>query len=279
MMKKKLFALLLVLVLCLAAAVPVLADNEGFADEYYRVQDMAALLNGSEEAALNEQLDEISLRQNMDIIVATTEDLEGYSVREYADMLYEQCLFGYGSDKDGLILLISMEDHDWCISTCGYGITAFTDAGIEYIGEQITPDLSEGNYVAAFSSYAELCDDLITQARAGKPYDVDDDGGDTDDTEPTSQSLSLVWIPVALVIGFIIAKIIVGNMKSALKTVKMQTAANSYVKSGSMNITESRDMFLYHTVTKTAKSKSSSSGSSTHSSSSGTTHGGGSGKF
>ena len=277
MMKKKLFALLLVLVLCLAAAVPVLADNEGFADEYYRVQDMAALLNGSEEEALNEKLDEISLRQNMDIIVATTEDLNGYSVREYADMLYEQCLFGYGSDKDGLILLISMEDHDWCISTCGYGITAFTDAGIEYIGEQITPELSEGNYVAAFSSYAELCDDLITQARAGNPYGVDD--GDGDSAEPASQSLSLVWIPVALVIGFIIAKIIVGNMKSALKTVKMQTAANSYVKSGSMNITESRDMFLYHTVTKTAKSKSSSSGSSTHSSSSGTTHGGGSGKF
>lgn len=277
MMKKKLFALLLVLVLCLAAAVPVLADNEGFADEYYRVQDMAALLNGSEEEALNEKLDEISLRQNMDIIVATTEDLNGYSVREYADMLYEQCLFGYGSDKDGLILLISMEDHDWCISTCGYGITAFTDAGIEYIGEQITPDLSEGNYVAAFSSYAELCDDLITQAKAGNPYGVDD--GDGDSTEPASQPLSLVWIPVALVIGFIIAKIIVGNMKSALKTVKMQTAANSYVKSGSMNITESRDMFLYHTVTKTAKSKSSSSGSSTHSSSSGTTHGGGSGKF
>ena len=277
MMKKKLFTLLLVLVLCLAAAVPVLADNEGFADEYYRVQDMAALLNGSEEEALNEKLDEISLRQNMDIIVATTEDLNGYSVREYADMLYEQCLFGYGSDKDGLILLISMEDHDWCISTCGYGITAFTDAGIEYIGEQITPDLSEGNYVAAFSSYAELCDDLITQAKAGNPYGVDD--GDGDSTEPASQPLSLVWIPVALVIGFIIAKIIVGNMKSALKTVKMQTAANSYVKSGSMNITESRDMFLYHTVTKTAKSKSSSSGSSTHSSSSGTTHGGGSGKF
>lgn len=276
-MKKKLFALLLVLVLCLAAAVPVLADNEGFADEYYRVQDMAALLNGSEEEALNEKLDEISLRQNMDIIVATTEDLNGYSVREYADMLYEQCLFGYGSDKDGLILLISMEDHDWCISTCGYGITAFTDAGIEYIGEQITPELSEGNYVAAFSSYAELCDDLITQARAGNPYGVDD--GDGDSAEPASQSLSLVWIPVALVIGFIIAKIIVGNMKSALKTVKMQTAANSYVKSGSMNITENRDMFLYHTVTKTAKSKSSSSGSSTHSSSSGTTHGGGSGKF
>lgn len=270
MMKKKLSVLLLVLVLCLVAVSPVLADNDGFADAYYRVIDIADLLSDSEEEALNELLDEISIRQDMDITVATTDDLEGFSVEEYADLLYEQCMFGYGSDKDGLMLLISMEDHDWYITTCGYGITAFTDAGIEYIGEQITQDLSDGNYAAAFTSYAELCDDFITQARTGDPYD----SGNL-----PSQPLSLVWIPAALVIGFVIARIFVGNMKSELKTVRKQAAANSYVRSGSMNITESNDLFLYHTVTRTKKAKSSSSGSSTHRSASGTSHGGGGGKF
>jgi len=55
------------------------------------------------------------------------------------------------------------------------------------------------------------------------------------------------------------------------------------MKSGSLNITESRDTFLYNTVTRTAKPKNtdsgSSGGSSTHTSSSGETHGGGGGKF
>lgn len=53
------------------------------------------------------------------------------------------------------------------------------------------------------------------------------------------------------------------------------------MKAGSMNITESRDMFLYNTVTRTAKPKDNDSGggSSTHTSSSGSTHGGGGGKF
>ncbi len=32
------------------------------------------------------------------------------------------------------------------ISTCGYGITVFTDAGIQYIGEQIKEDLSDGDF-------------------------------------------------------------------------------------------------------------------------------------
>lgn len=164
-----------------------------------------------------------------------------------------------------------MEDRDWYVSTCGYGITAFTDAGIEYIGEQIKSDLSDGKYASAFDSYAELCDDFITQARTDKPYD---------NGNLPSKPLSLIWIPIAIVIGFVLAKIIVGSMKSKLKTVREQAAANSYVRSNSMNITDNRDMFLYNTITRTARPKNdSSSGSSTHTSSSGTTHGGGGGKF
>lgn len=271
-MKKKLIVFLFVIALCLSAALPTFAsETDGFADEYYRVIDMAGLLTDSEQTALIEKLDEVSLRQNMDVVILTTDNLEGCSVAEYADLFYEACNFGYGSDKDGLMLLISIEDSDWHISTSGYGITAFTNAGIEYIGEQISADLSAKNYAAAFQSYATLCDEFITQARTGEPYD----SGNL-----PREPLSLIWIPIALAIGFVLAKIIVGSMKGKLKTVRKQAAANSYVRNGSMNVTESRDLFLYHTVTRSAKPKNnSSSGSSTHTSSSGTTHGGGGGKF
>lgn len=72
-------------------------------------------------------------------------------------------------------------------------------------------------------------------------------------------------------------------MKAKLKTVRFQAAAGNYMKNmkrGSLNVTESRDLFLYKTFTRTAKPKNnSSSGSSTHTSSSGSTHGGGGGKF
>lgn len=270
-MKKKISVILFAIVICLGTVLPAFAgETDGFADEYYRVVDMANLLTDCEETALNEKLDEISLRQNMDVVVATTDDLEGYSVSEYADLLYEKCKFGYGDNNDGLMLLISMQDHDWYITTCGYGITAFTNAGTEYIGEKIKNDLSNGNYATAFTSYAGLCDDFITQAKSGKPYDKGN---------LPREPLSLIWIPIAIVIGFVISKIIVGNMKNQLKTVRTQKAASNYIKNGSMNITENRDMFLYHTVTKTARPKNTSSGSSTHTSSSGTTHGGGGGKF
>lgn len=270
-MKKKISVFLFIIILCFSTAIPAFAtEADGVADQPSRVIDMAGLLTDSEKAELISKLDEISLRQNMDVVVATTNDLEGYSVTEYADLLYDKHEFGYGSSDDGLLLLISMEDSAWYISTCGYGITAFTDAGIEYIGKQIKSDLSHGNYAAAFSRYAELCDDFITQARKGDPYDGNN---------LPRGSLSLIWIPIAIVIGFVIAKIVVGNMKGKLKTVRKQATANSYMKNGSLNITESRDLFLYRTVTRTAKPKNNSSGSSTHTSSSGKTHGGGGGKF
>ena len=269
-MKKKITALLFALVLCLCTAVPAFAAD-GFADEYYRVNDLADLLTDSEEAALLQKLDEISLRQKMDVTIATVNDLDGYSsAAEYADVVYEYCQYGYGTEKDGLLLLISVEDHDWAISTCGYGITAFTDAGIAYIMEQIKPNLADGNYAAAFDTYANLCDEFITQARSGSPFDKGD---------LPREPLSVIWIPISIVIGVALALIVVGSMKGKLKTVRSQAAANSYLKKDSLAVTESSDLFLYHTVDRTKREKDNDSGSSTHTSSSGTTHGGGSGKF
>ena len=275
-MKKNIFITMLTLVLCLFMIVPALAEGEntgdGFADEYYRLLDMASLLSDEDVDSLTARLDELSLRQKMDVVIATTNTLEGKSVVAYADDLYDYCSFGFGANRDGLILVISMEDNDWYISTCGYGITAFTDAGIKYIGEQIVPYLSDKDFAGAFATYITLCDEFITQARTDKPYDIG---------SLPRKPMSPAWILVCLIIGLILSCVTVGKMKAKLTTVRAQAAANSYMKNDSMNITDSREMFLYKNVTRTKRSNESSGGggSSTHTSSSGTSHGGGGGKF
>lgn len=269
-MKKRIWISCMVVLLCVLS-LPIAAED-GFVNAYVRFVDVAGLLTEEEGAALTARLDEISVRQSMDVTIMTTDTLDGDSAMEYADYAYEFFEFGYGDDRDGLLLLISIEEGEWWISTCGYGIKAFTDYGIQYIGDAIQPYLSDGDFVTAFDTYATLCDSFITQAREDEPFDIG---------EKPDEPLSVLWIPGALLMGFILAKIIVGNMKGKLKTVRAQKAANSYMKKDSMQITESRDLFLYHTVTRTAKANSSSSGggSSTHQSASGTTHGGGGRKF
>lgn len=244
----------------------------GFAREYERLMDMADLLTEEEEEELIATLDEISERQNLEIVVVTAENLEGYSDgQEYTDDLYEYCDFGYGDGRDGIMLLLDMDGRDWYISTQGYGITAFTDAAITYLGNEMKEDLSAGNYAAAFRIYAADCDQMITRARAGNPFSKKDLPH-----EPLSPLVLLICLVIGLVAGFIT----VNSMKAKLKTVHSQKAAADYVKKGSMQLTAQQDLFLYNKIDRVKKEEKSSSGdSTTHKSSSGTTHGGGRGKF
>lgn len=277
-MKKKINSFMIMVVLLLTAAAPVLTIQTEAAvipeeRQLPRVVDNAELLTDSEEIKLRKQLDKISESQKCDVAVVTVNSLEGKTSQDYADDFYDYNGYGMGVGDDGILLLISMEERDWAITTYGFGITAFTDAGMEYIAEQFKPDLSSGDYIEAFTKFAELSDDFLTQARNGKAYNIGN--------MPKKPFNFGFHILIAVVIGFALAFITVSVMKGKLKSVRQQSGASDYVRKNSMQVTESRDMFLYHTINRRAKPKNSSSSgsSSTHSSSSGRSHGGSSGKF
>lgn len=266
---KKYLLILLALLLVVSVPIGVLATDRVMP----RLVDRADLLTDAEEAELLSSLNEISERHRVDVVVVTVNSLDGKNIVAYADDFYDDNGYGYGNDFDGILFLIGMDTREYYISTCGYGITAFTDAGIDHIGDQMIPYLRDGDYTQAFRTYALLCDDFITRAKAGSPYDI---GTMPRAPFPLAQNLA-----ISLVIGLAVALIVTGVMKSKLKTIRRQNAANSYVKNDSLNITVSRDRFLYRNVTRRARPKDtdSSGGSSTHRSSSGRSHGGGGGRF
>lgn len=256
---KKLHSLLFSLLLVMLLALPVQAAASS------RVLDGADLLSPSQEQQLAQTLDEISQRQSMDVVVATADTLSSKSPAAYADDLYDKLDFR----KDGVLLLVSIEENDWYLSTSGYGIEAFTDRGIAHIGDQILPALSQGDFEGAFAEFAELAEDFIIQARKGQPY-----GSRAKNPVP-------FWaLPLCLGIGGVFSLGIVGGMKQSLKPVRSQPAAQDYLVEGSMELTERRDLFLYRTVTKHKRPEEEDSPDSTvHRSASGTAHGGGGGKF
>lgn len=267
------FSALILPVLFLSAGLRLTASA---ADGLPRLVDMADLLSDSEEADLSYMLDEISERQQVDVVVVTVDSMEGESATAYSDDFYDYNGYGFGEDRDGILLLVSMEERDWSITTRGYGITVVTDAGRDYISETIVDDLGLEDYVSAFTNFATLCDDFITQANEGTPYDADnlpDEGG-----------FGIIGsFVIAYGIAFIIALISTGIMKGQLNSVHSQSGADTYMKQDSMQLTKKNDMFLYTRVDRRKKPEkepqSPSGGSTTHTSSSGATHGGGSGKF
>lgn len=277
-MKKRISVFLLVFTVFLSFGIPTLAQaqEERFSRSEKagpRVVDMAGLLDETERAALLSRLDEISERERVDVVVVTVNGLEGKSPMQYADDFYDNNGYGYGGAKDGVLLLVSMADRDWWISTTGYGITAFTDAGMDYISEQFLPALSSGDYREAFMCFADCCEEFITEAKAGHPYDIGH--------MPKGPFRLGFSVCVSLAAGLILAVVVTACMKGQLKSVRSQPGASSYVKDQSLNVTESRDIFLYSNVRRREKPKNNTSrgGSRTHTSSSGRSHGGRGGKF
>lgn len=262
MMKKRIFCLIGILLLAVCLIQPAFA-SDGIA----RLVDEADLLTDSEEAALSAKLNEISLRQALDVVIVTVDSTDDRTATEYADDYFDYSEYG----EDGVLLLISMDDREWAISTSGYGITAFTDAGLDYLTDQFADQMSAGEWNDAFHSFADLCDEFITQAKNGSPYDAGN--------LPKKPFTPILTGLVSLGIGFVIAFFRMNKWKNQLYSVQAKAAAKDYVKGGSLKLNEQKDLFLYRRVDRREKSESSSGGSSTHTSSSGKTHGGASGRF
>lgn len=261
-------SVLIICLVCIVLLVPVTAEAGNRQNP--RLVDDAGLLDESQEAEVLEKLDEISNRQMFDVVIVTVDSTEGKTPMAFADDYYDYNGYGVGENHDGILLLISMEERDWYISTTGFGITAFTDAGLEYMEGQFVEFLSDGEYQKAFETFAKLCDEFVTKAKEGEVY--------REGNLPRGP-FPFLWIPIGLVLGGVVAFFPVQMMKREMNNVQRRTEAGDYIKRNGIAITDQRDMFLYRTVNRTARPKDTSSGSSTHRSSSGTTHGGCGGKF
>ncbi len=266
---KKIGTLVIVLVLLVAFGQPIWATET----HPTRMVDAADLLDWHEEEELLELLDEISKRQQFDVVVVTVDSVGHKSLMEFADDYFDYEGYGLGNDRSGALLLINIEKNEWWITTSGYGIEALTDWGIDYMADKFVPYLSNGDFYEAFSVYAESCDQFVTQAKEEVPFDRNN--------QPKEDFPGVRNLLIALAIGMVVALIVTGVMKRQLVQVRGQRAATNYMKDGSLHVTERRDLFMYHRINRVARPKGTRSGggSSVHRSSSGRSHGGGGGRF
>lgn len=234
---KRIFDLFLALLLCVMLTVSVSAA------QMPRLVDAADLLTDSQESELLERLDAVSAELQTDVVIVTMESCGGYSADQVAEAYYDQYEFGYGDNRDGVLLLLSMAERDWRILCNGFAADAITPGERDAIGEHIVEELSAGEYMEAFMEFSSLCVYEIEGERNGFPFDF---------------GLSL---GVSVVIGVVTALIATGIMRSKLKSVRSRTGAREYTKPGSMQLTRSSDLFLYRTVNRRRKPQQSSSGS------------------
>lgn len=206
------------------------------------VFDEAALLDSGEEAELTQKLEEISQSYDAQLVVYTLDAVAvSAGIDTYVEAIYDGNGFGYGENRDGVLLLVSMNPREYRILSNGFAGSVIGPDEIQTISNKIQPDLSAGNYAKAFDTFADSCEYYLDGAENGFPFKF-------------GKNL-LISLGVGLLIGLIVALI----LKAQLKSVRKQDRANVYVKPGSMQVTLRNDLFLYRNVSRTKKQSSNQS--------------------
>lgn len=257
-MTKRVCALLFAIAILLSFAVlPASADTTS----QPRLIDESDLLTDTEEKELSDLLTEYSKEQNCDIVFLLVDDFSGADFTfngtsaDFADTYYDT----HGYAKDGVLMMLvqNNEKNERYIyfSTTGKCEKRLSEDEWNAIIDDIVPIIparSLGKDADYYPTLKKIADEI---------------------NEKLPVKLKWYMLPLAILIGFVIAMIIMSAIRGKLKTVEMQHGAKNYVRAGSMNVTQSRDTYLYSTVTKTKREKSSSSGG--HTSSGGGHHSGG----
>ena len=134
------------------------------------VVDRAGLLSDDEAGILSKRLVDLGSAYRCDIVVVTVDDLGETDVSDYADDFFDYNGYGYGAepdengataDGDGILLLISIAQRQYCLSTSGKAIEIFSDDDLNSLAAQFTDQLSADDYMGAFFTFADGCEQIL----------------------------------------------------------------------------------------------------------------------
>lgn len=266
MKKKFALCLLLALLLCLC-----LVPAASAAEDIGHVQDTAGILSSDEVRALEERAETLSESCRCAVYIVTVQDyreLNGGDVGACAEGIYSYYDLGYGSGRDGMLLLLSMADRDYALTSYGYYADyCFGDHNKDLVEEAFLDRFRYDDWYGGFTAYLDHAEDVLKTAQAhGLTVDMEDQSfsgltysGDRYRYGVTGK------LPVGAKLGItvgapsLIALLVCSLFKAQMKTAKLRTTAEEYVVPGSAALRIKEDRFVNRTQTRTLIQSSSGS--------------------
>lgn len=234
-----LFILPAIFLALLALGLPALAEST---NQKQYIYDDAQLLTKDETAALEKLARELSKERNTAFVIVTLNGTEGKNIVQYMEDFYDQQALGYDQPHGNTaILIMDMQERD--VYLAGFKkAEQYLDSGrLEMIRNKITPDLSEGEYYRAFSSFMNTAYDYMGYEPDVNPENI----------------LFKWWFQLAASIIF--AGIVVSLMayrSGGRVTVNSET----YINKKKSAVISEHDQFIRETVTRVKKPSNSSNG-------------------
>ena len=250
-------------------------------DRSYRfIMDEAGILTSDQCNQLEQLGKEISEAYPCNVYAVTVNDfseITSAGMFEAAEQYYIQNGLGSGTEKNGLMLMLSMNDRDYAIIAYGsYGHMAFTDYGKNMLEDHFLDDFRDNDWFGGFSDLFTDSRDFLEKAAAGTPVDYY-----PGQREPIKR-FTFLSVLIGLLIGALVSLIVGAALKAKMRSVAIAATAENYLSQEGVHLTGASDTYAYSTQTRRkipepSSSRSGGGGGGTHINSSGFS--GHSGKF
>ena len=177
------------------------------------------------------------------------EDYRAYydgSVSSAAAQLFSDCNLGVGEQKDGIVLLLSMESRDYALAAHGdKGSYAFDDTGCSYLAEFFLDDFSEDRWYEGSVDFLSWTENYLDAADKGKPYTVGNPPKDL--PELITEAVFALGVPIAAAVALTYA--VMAYLMRKMRSVEPAVEARSYAV-GPVEVTAQADEFVRTAVSR-----------------------------
>ena len=221
--------------------------------------DEAGLLSTSELDDLGEKCITYGDDASIGIFILTHEDSSAVDGEVYIENFYDSSLKGQYTDS--VILLVDMANRDVVLEGYGTAETYIHSQRGDVIISDITPYLSDGDYVTAFEMFIEEANSYMKDT-SDPNYSRDYTPAPEDGSSTTKDSI-LTNVFFQLLVSLGIGAITVGIMAYNAGG-KMTVSGNTYIDQGHSGLIGRRDDYIRTTVTRVRKPKENSSSGGFH---------------
>ena len=223
-MKKIWILLIMVMLLAFPASALTVSSH---------VTDEAGLLSDMETEILEQRARSISRENPCEIYIVTVHDYRqdtSGSIEDYAEELYLENDLGRGEEQDGLLLVLSMAERDYSLTSHGsFANTQFVNARKDQIIDGFLDDFRDNNWFDGFADYLDASERMLHQEVLEEVEEFS-----------TGKLLIVLLVPLA------VAGVVCGVFYSQMKSARPGHDADAY--SSGIDLTLRQDFFTHRTV-------------------------------